>query len=113
MQDTIPRNIFELGLKSHLGQPGLVLAYADFLLGEQLSITQLLINRQGDGGEASGSSGWHERGLGAAREQPAARAADAPLLHLATLASPASPPLPSPLQAWVTPTTRVPCLSAR
>ncbi|PSC73688.1 Suf-domain-containing [Micractinium conductrix] len=32
-KDTIPRNIFELGLKSHLGQPGLVLAYADFLLG--------------------------------------------------------------------------------
>lgn len=53
MQDTIPRNIFELGLKSHLGQPGLVLAYADFLLGEQLSITQLLINRQGDGAMAA------------------------------------------------------------
>lgn len=33
-KDTIPRNIFELGLKSHLAQPGLVLAYANFLLGE-------------------------------------------------------------------------------
>jgi hypothetical protein len=32
-KDAIPRNIFELGLKSHLGQPGLVLAYAQFLLG--------------------------------------------------------------------------------
>lgn len=34
-KDTIPRNIFELGLKSHLAQPGLVLAYAQFLLGEE------------------------------------------------------------------------------
>lgn len=33
-KDTIPRNIFELGLKSHLSRPGLVLAYAQFLLGE-------------------------------------------------------------------------------
>ncbi|PRW58683.1 Suf-domain-containing [Chlorella sorokiniana] len=32
-KDTIPRNIFELGLKSHLGEPGLVLAYAQFLTG--------------------------------------------------------------------------------
>ncbi|KAL4431075.1 hypothetical protein ABPG75_006331 [Micractinium tetrahymenae] len=32
-KDTIPRNIFELGLKSHLAEPGLVLAYAQFLLG--------------------------------------------------------------------------------
>ncbi|KAI3433457.1 hypothetical protein D9Q98_003270 [Chlorella vulgaris] len=32
-KDTIPRNIFELGLKGHLGQPGLVLAYAQFLMG--------------------------------------------------------------------------------
>jgi hypothetical protein len=33
-KDTIPRNIFELGLKSHLGEAGLVLAYSQFLLGE-------------------------------------------------------------------------------
>lgn len=32
-KDTIPRNLFELGLKSHLGQPGLVMAYAQFLEG--------------------------------------------------------------------------------
>lgn len=35
-KDTIPRNLFELGLRSHLGQPGLVLEYARFLQGARV-----------------------------------------------------------------------------